>query len=392
MIRSKNIQDYVQAPLSEVTPELPLPCDLHLYFTRNQHVLIWFKAGTSLSEAFLKRYIARGVSQVWIHRDDLERFKASVPEPVPIEATTPTPPQTDATSASAPADTAPVAPAPALEAPPARDHGKRINALLKNETLESRKKTALVAKNAREALKDSVKDVAAGRKVVKDVLEQLPDDARQMAQEIWNLSDQTPEIEHGVNVATYAVLLALAFGKIDQMLIGDLALAGILHDVGISQIPVEIASRPWRDLTAQQARIYESHVEGSSRLIEALAPKTPERVKFLVSQHQEKFDGSGYPQHLQGFKIDGIGTLLAIAEMLETFASGQWDGLTRSYPDALDALEHLEKARTFPEFFNPEILSAVLRWTRSAEADDRVALAKKTVEDQAKGIMKQEAS
>jgi response regulator RpfG family c-di-GMP phosphodiesterase len=88
-------------------------------------------------------------------------------------------------------------------------------------------------------------------------------------------------------------------------------------------------------------------------------------VKTIIFQHHEKFDGSGYPKKIQGFKVDDISQLLAIADLLDTIVSGQFDGTPKTLKEAFDAIERSEKLRTFPEYFNPDVYSAVLKWTKN---------------------------
>ncbi|MGK5089238.1 hypothetical protein WDW86_16940, partial [Bdellovibrionota bacterium FG-2] len=59
---------------------------------------------------------------------------------------------------------------------------------------------------------------------------------------------------------------------------------------------------------------------------------------------------------------------------------GHWDGSPHPLRETFEILEHLEKLRTFPEFFNPEIFEAILKWIHHPDFLD----AKKAAEDMIK--------
>ncbi len=191
-----------------------------------------------------------------------------------------------------------------------------------------------------------------------------------------------------MNVATFAVIFAMAFGRIDTSLIADLALAGLLHDVGVTQVSAKISSKPWKSFTAAELSDYSQHVTASVELIQLYAPSVSERVKTLIGQHHEKFDGSGYPNRLQGFRVDDVAQLVSISDVLDSVASGKWDGTVRSLKSTLEFLEGLEKSRTFPEYFNPDVFGVVATWSRTTKAAQPMQGAMETVKAQTNQLLK----
>lgn len=347
MPRSKNITDYFEIKLSQLVADRELTFELNLYFSRSNHIVLWRKTGERPDGEFLARYAAKGLSRLWVHNDDRTAFEKYLNPPEP-----------------------------AAPEPPPPEAVKIVEAL-KSPDLSDEQKAEAVAAQARETLRETAAAETLpaqqeanrqARRIVQQILESFQSEAQTSANEIWKISNIDPCFVHSVNVATYAVLFALAFGRIDISLMTDLALAALLHDIGLSQVDAELACLPFQQMTASQISQYSRHVDASVVLAQAHGIGISPRVKVMLEQHHEKFDGTGYPKKLQGFHLDDVAQLLAMAELLESVCAGHWDGTPRTLGDALDTMEALEKARTFPAHFNPDVFSAVMRWTRSDQS------------------------
>jgi HD-GYP domain-containing protein (c-di-GMP phosphodiesterase class II) len=90
-------------------------------------------------------------------------------------------------------------------------------------------------------------------------------------------------------------------------------LAGLLHDLGMTRLPVRVlcALEQTNPTTKQQWR---SH---ATWLAERLRPHLhPEEfdVAQAIAEHHERLDGSGYPQQLKGMELIELGRQLAVAD------------------------------------------------------------------------------
>jgi HD-GYP domain-containing protein (c-di-GMP phosphodiesterase class II) len=383
LLRSRNIKDYFQADFQLIRPGEPITFAIHLYFPGTDHILVWRPAHEAMTQEFLSTYRGRGVRTIWIHREDEAAFKqylAPKPKEVPAPKAQPEP----RSAVKTPVE------------PPKTQEAKEILEVLNDPSAPQEKKTEVVAQAAQKVVQGIAKpERPADQKqandhaktVVKEVLAGVLDKISDQAEEIWRLADVDPAFEHALNVSTYSVLFALAFGRISTELLADLALAGLLHDIGLSQIPAATVPLVWKSHTPEQHEAYSRHVVGGLELIEALAPQTSARVRTILGQHHEKFDGKGYPKGLQGFALDDIGQLVGMADLLDSIGSGRWDGEKRALGPTLDMLEKLEKARTFPEHFNPEVFATVMRWTRSEGSKEQTAAAMDVVKNQTRGLI-----
>jgi response regulator RpfG family c-di-GMP phosphodiesterase len=321
---------------------------------------------------------------MWIHKDDEAAFRAYVAG----ASTTPTSPL-------------PLARPPEPEKPKQTAEGALIAAAMKNETLTQQQKQAIAAKTAQQALAQAAAAKTAEEareknrkmaKMVQDILESTAEHMESVAAEIWGVAAQDDKLEHGLTTATYAVVLAMAFGRLDQSLIADLAFAGLVHDVGMTQIPIEAIPKLYVGFNPAAGDPYRDHVDSSIQMIQAYHPKTNPRVYTIIGQHHEKFDGTGFPKALKGFRVDDIAQILAIANMLAKFSTGHWDGKHRTLKEAFDEIEKMEKVRTFPEFFNPEVVSTIMKWLRDKYDETAIAKATEVVEVQARDVVQKKAS
>lgn len=123
---------------------------------------------------------------------------------------------------------------------------------------------------------------------------------------------------HSINVAIIAGILGKWLGLTGEEL-KDLILAGLLHDIGKTQIPLTILNKPGK-LTPSEMKIIKNHtVEGYKMLLGELGDK--EGILCGVLQHHEKTDGTGYPFGIQGEQIHIFAKIIAVADIYDAMTS-----------------------------------------------------------------------
>ena len=120
---------------------------------------------------------------------------------------------------------------------------------------------------------------------------------------------------HALNVSitimAFANFLALSRKQIKEM-----GLAGLLQDVGKVKLSADVLLKEGK-LTREEFDYVKKHVDESLKILE----KTPDiqaAVIFLVAQHHERIDGSGYPNKLQESQI---GLPSQIAGLIDTYCA-----------------------------------------------------------------------
>jgi len=124
-------------------------------------------------------------------------------------------------------------------------------------------------------------------------------------------------LNHSRMVAHLAGLTARAMNLGDEQ-VQRVRLAGLLHDLGMIAVRQEILNKPG-PLTMTEREHVNVHPIVSERLlrpIPALADLLP-----VVRHHHERFDGSGYPDHLAGARIPLWSRILAVADVYDALIS-----------------------------------------------------------------------
>jgi len=122
---------------------------------------------------------------------------------------------------------------------------------------------------------------------------------------------------HERRVTELAVAIAVEMGLGEEAIEG-LAFAGEVHDIGKIGVPAEILSKP-AALNEEEYALIRRHPQAGRELLSAIRFRQP--VAEIVGQHQERFDGSGYPDGLKGEEIMLEARILAVADVVEAMAS-----------------------------------------------------------------------
>jgi HD-GYP domain-containing protein (c-di-GMP phosphodiesterase class II) len=120
---------------------------------------------------------------------------------------------------------------------------------------------------------------------------------------------------HALNVSI--TLMAFAnFLALSKKQIKELGLAGLLQDIGKVKISADILLKEGK-LTREEYEHAKKHVDESLKILET-TPDIPNTTIFLVAQHHERIDGSGYPYQLKG---NQIGLISQISGLIDTYCA-----------------------------------------------------------------------
>ena len=158
--------------------------------------------------------------------------------------------------------------------------------------------------------------------------------------------------EHTRGVALRAVQVGEELG-LAPVRLRELAIGGLLHDVGKLAVPNEILQKPGA-LTDDEFDVIKRHPDMGADLVRELGFSA--QVGKLVRDHHERLDGSGYPRGLGAPDLDIETRILALCDVFDALLS------KRVYRDAwtlADALELI--SRESGTKFDPACVDALER-------------------------------
>lgn len=156
---------------------------------------------------------------------------------------------------------------------------------------------------------------------------------------------------HSRRVTAYCLEIAGRMGFTDEAL-KELRRGSYLHDIGKIGIPDAILFKPGK-LTSEERAAMEMHARIGYDLISGIAFLAP--AAQIALTHQERYDGTGYPQGLVGKEIPLGARIFPVADTLDAITSD------RPYRRALsfDAARE-EIKRGSEKQFDPEVVEVFL--------------------------------
>jgi PAS domain S-box-containing protein len=159
--------------------------------------------------------------------------------------------------------------------------------------------------------------------------------------------------EHVDRMAAIASFLAVQIG-FDPDQVSLLRAAAPMHDVGKIGISAEILCKPG-PLTAEEREAMERHTVVGHKIFAHFESELSRVAASIALTHHERFDGSGYPQGLEGDEIPIEGRITAVADVFDALLTD------RSYRRAFsthDAVAIMREGTGTQ--FDPDIVAILL--------------------------------
>jgi len=142
--------------------------------------------------------------------------------------------------------------------------------------------------------------------------------------------------------------------KLPREAIKEMAMGGLLHDVGKARIPDNILNKPAK-LSDDEFSRMQSHVTQGVVLLQQ-ADGVSDIAMRVAAEHHERFDGTGYPDKLAGEKISVYGQMAAIVDVYDAISS------ERVYHKGMPPTQALKKLLEWSSHhFDPQLVQAFIR-------------------------------
>lgn len=141
--------------------------------------------------------------------------------------------------------------------------------------------------------------------------------------------------KHSVDVATIAMIVAKKSGMSSED-VRKIGLAGLLHDIGKSQIPNEILNKAGK-LTEEEFSLMKKHSLYGYNILKD-KPDIAPGITRSVLQHHEKISGKGYPLGLTSPQICPYAKILTIADIYDALVTERPYKKAFSQHDAIEMI------------------------------------------------------
>jgi len=161
-------------------------------------------------------------------------------------------------------------------------------------------------------------DFGALRDAVQPAIESVLRNPNAMAWTVFSRKRSDEKYNRSVGTAVWCLLFGRQLG-LEREVLDDLALGGLLLDVGNARIPGSIAGTEG-EISPDQYQALQQHVELGLEILDC-SRDVPKNVVDMVRCHHERADGSGYPEGLRGNQIPVLSRIAAIADCYDAMTT-----------------------------------------------------------------------
>jgi HD-GYP domain-containing protein (c-di-GMP phosphodiesterase class II) len=170
---------------------------------------------------------------------------------------------------------------------------------------------------------------------------------------LYGKHGESDEAENALNATILSILIGQECNLLSHK-IHQLAASALLRDSGMLRIPAKIRDKKG-ELTPDELREIKTHPVHSYRIITKEIGFS-EDVGIPAMQHQERWDGKGYPKNIRGSDISLHARIISIADAFEAMVSERPHRSAMTGNKAMRTMLGDNGRR-----FDPEILKIVVR-------------------------------
>jgi HD-GYP domain-containing protein (c-di-GMP phosphodiesterase class II) len=270
--------------------------DLYVQYDRRSTPVLYCRAGSRLDGQHFVELADAGIEQVFVARDDFDRFSSVLLNSLEAYLHQDSVPQTE-----------------------------KFAALQVAVSVEIEHSLRAMDCGRFQAVADKVGRQIVSLLAASDV---LPRDLYRIAQHDFCT------FTHVTNVASYIVILAEQMGWRDHETLEQIAAGAMLHDIGKRFIPASILTKAGR-LNPDERATYESHPQkGYVEICDR--PGLEFAQLMMVYQHHERIDGRGFPVRILGDEIHPWAKLLSVVNVFDVMTTKRAGGRPASLKQVLD--------------------------------------------------------
>ncbi len=119
---------------------------------------------------------------------------------------------------------------------------------------------------------------------------------------------------HGQRVSRFACDLARRL-HLSEEEITDIEVGGLLHDIGKLTLPPSLLEHDKKTWSSNRKKAYQRHAEAGQHVVSFISQL--DKVGEIIKHHHERYDGTGYPDHLTEEEIPFGARVVAVADAFD---------------------------------------------------------------------------
>ncbi len=212
--------------------------------------------------------------------------------------------------------------------------------------------------NSVNSVKAIINDLAAGRGLDNEKIYEISDSLYENMYSNIAVTECLNKIKlvdeytysHCINVSLYSMLIG-KWLELPENEIKLLMIAGILHDVGKSKIPIDILNKKG-PLTQEEFEVIKTHPLLGFEIIKDVTGINT-KVKEAVLMHHEKENGTGYPFGIKSGSISSFAKIISIADAFDALTS---ERVYKKRQTPFDTFRDFERIGIGEGYYDPGIL------------------------------------
>ncbi len=222
-------------------------------------------------------------------------------------------------------------------------------------------KAKLIKDEAKSLIQKIMYDVKMGRQIkmegIKPILEKMIASLSRNKDALPSLFRfrQKDEYTYMHSISVAALMIAFCkFLDLDNEETYKVALGALLHDIGKMKVPLEILNKVGT-LSGEEFRKMKEHVMYGRNILSHIHGIDPISL-LIVSEHHERYNGTGYPYALKGENISKFGQMAAIVDVYDAITSH------RCYRKAIEPAEGIKKIYEWSNlYFKEELVHSFIK-------------------------------
>jgi HD-GYP domain-containing protein (c-di-GMP phosphodiesterase class II) len=147
-------------------------------------------------------------------------------------------------------------------------------------------------------------------------------------------------MHRAIAVSAVSVMIGRKLGWTVHATLEKLALAALLRDVGLKELPKELVEKPRHELTQEERVTYETHPFRGAEILRSM-PSSSDELIAIVYEHHETANGQGYPRRLRDVRMNPLAKVVCLADAFcELTIPNVNNPKMRSPADAISYLEN----------------------------------------------------